>query len=165
MNTSDTPPAEHQIDPDHLPTPFSAAQIREACAPGRSNRFRVTSGAATSVTVWEFFAGDDAGGWGRSWSEATDGTPGDDVSESYSTWEDLQGHASYPMDRTTVEPALLEIAAGAFECWLYQSSTDDGSLTRAWFARNLPGPPVLFEMVADGQVVNRSELIEFVDPR
>ena len=35
------PPDSHRLQPDHLPTPFSADQIRDACQVGRLIRIRM----------------------------------------------------------------------------------------------------------------------------
>ena len=35
------PPEENRMKPDHAPTPFSAAEIREGCPNGRTTRYRI----------------------------------------------------------------------------------------------------------------------------
>jgi hypothetical protein len=59
----------------------------------------------------------------------------------------------------------VDVEAGRFGGWRYRSRSGDGTVTTAWFARDLPGPPVLVEVESGGTVVHRTELIEFIDPR
>ena len=162
----DMPPEEHRLTPDTLPTPFSAAQIRAACAPGRSNTFRVDRrDAAPYLMQWEFVGGDEEGAESVRWTEALDGTPLEERTTSRSRWTEFQGHASYPVNSTTIGTDTIEIPAGRFECWLYTTRSDDGEVTRAWFARNLPGPPVLVRSEAGGAVEFSSTLVRVAGPR
>jgi hypothetical protein len=160
------PSDAHRMQADHLPTPFSAEEIRAACAAGRLTVYRVREGDAEPYVMrWEFIAGDEHEGQARRWTEQIDGTPLTDPHESSSSWEALQGHASYRADRTTLEATRVTLECGEFDCWLYTSTGDDGMVSRAWFARTLPGPPVRFESESDGRVVYANDLIDFIDPR
>ena len=68
------PDESHRLRPDHLPTPFSAAQIRAASRPGREVRSLVVrAGADPVVRAIRFLAGDADGGDGESWMETPDG--------------------------------------------------------------------------------------------
>ena len=80
------------------------------------------------------------------------------------TWGELQTHASYPVATTSLTVADVSVAAGTFAGWLYET-VDGESVTRAWFARRLPGPPVLIVTACAGDEVFRYELVAVEDPR
>ncbi len=162
----DLPPERHRISPDTLPTPFSADQIREACAPGRSNSFLVVkAGSDPYVGRWEFVAGDAVGADSLRWNETPDGTPLGPREPAHGTWAEFQHHAAYPADRTVITAETIDVPAGRYECWCYTTTEPGREVTRAWFARDLPGPPVRVVTEAGGEVVFSSTLIAVVDPR
>lgn len=159
------PPESNRMSPDELPTPFSAEEIRAACAPGRSNTYLVEkAGADPYLMRWEFVDGDDEWGESQRWTETPSGERRDEPASSRARWTEFQGHASYPAATTKVSPVALSIEAGEFECWLY-TTEEEGSTTRAWFARTLPGPPVRVVEEAGGAVEYSSTLVAFADPR
>jgi hypothetical protein len=158
---SDLPPESHRLAPDHHPTPFSAEQIREASAAGTTITFRVEPpGFDPHLDRWEFLGGDVERGTRRRWTEALDGTVLEPPAEVESTWLDLQRHASYPCATTRMTTGTVRTPAGEFDCWIYVTTDDDGSVTRASFARTEPGPPVLLETERDGTIVFRMTLVE-----
>ena len=87
-----------------------------------------------------------------------------DEGSSRSTWAELMGHAAFPAAQTTREDASVEVPAGRFDTWLYtvEDSAEDGTpqVKRYHFARNLPGPPVLFTIEQGGAEVFRMALLE-----
>ena len=156
---ADLPPPQHRLVEDHHPTPFSAAQIRHACAPGRRSTYRVTAGeAAPYLDAWWFEATDAAGADMVRLRTGADGTPLGAPERSRASWDELQAHASYPAAATTIDTDVITTPAGRFETWRYTTVADDGVATRAWFARDLPGPPVLIVSERGGAEVFRYEL-------
>jgi hypothetical protein len=159
------PPDEHRLEPGRLPTPFSAAQIRESSAPGRAYKFRVEPpDEIPYVDRWEFISGDLETAERTRWTEELDGTVRGEPEVIRSTWVGFQSHASYPQERTTIATDSVITPAGVFDCWVYTLTNDDGSTTRASFAKGLPGPPVLLETAARGEVVFRMVLLETIEP-
>jgi len=153
------PPESHRLRPDHLPTPFSATEIRAGCTAGRTIRMREeTPGEAPTfrrirftdveeeTAVQEFQATDEAG------------HPLGGSSLRSSTWLELQEHASQPMDASTVEEVALALPFGEFDCWLYTVRAPGAEL-RFWFANQLPGMPVQVEEWIDGELAGRSVMI------
>lgn len=153
------PPESHRLRPDHLPTPFSAAQIRDGCPagrtilireeePGQGPSFRriVFTDVDAEVSVQEL--------------QATDaiGVPLGEPSPGRATWLDLQRHASQPSDATTVQELSLALPLGEFDCWLYTVRMPNGEL-RFWFAKELPGMPVQVEQWVDGLLTGRSLMV------
>ncbi len=152
----------HQLYPDHLPTPFTAAEIRDASGAGRTLRFRIERSGSDPVTrVTRFVGGDAEIAEQESWLESPRGAALGEPERSRSTWLELQEHASFPAGRTIRVEEELTIPAGTFACFRYDR-TDDDATWRFWFARDLPGHPVRFEQTVDGQVVFSSTLLENV---
>jgi hypothetical protein len=150
----------HQLAPDHLPTPFTAAEIREGCPPGRTLRIRIErAGEDPVIRVVRYVEIDADGAVQESWAERLDGSRLSDPERERSTWLELQEHASFPVASTERIEEELTIPAGRFACLRY-TRTDPDAIWRFWFARDLPGQPVRFEREADGQIVFSATLIE-----
>ncbi|WP_324725979.1 hypothetical protein [Actomonas aquatica] len=154
------PPETHRLQPDHLPTPFSAAQIREASPEGYTTRHVVrVEGQPTTVTVNTFVAAED-GEAVAAFRYYNTNEAGDMLGEAKTgeaTWRELQAHASFPAELTTVEEVEVTVPMGTFTCWLYTVTrnipSDVGEKTavsRFWFAQDLPGPPVKMVQAVDG---------------
>jgi len=160
---SGTGPSEndpHQLSPDDLPTPFTAAEIREGCPPGRTLRFRIErAGEDPVIRVSRYAETDVEGAVQESWTEDFDGRRLSDPERERSTWLELQEHASFPRATTQRAEEEVEIAAGRFACLRY-TRTDPDAVWRFWFARDLPGQPVCYERDASGQIVFSATLIE-----
>lgn len=84
----------------------------------------------------------------ESWRVLPDGGRAD-VSSRRSTWLELQRHAAFPEDSTSVTQSTLELPLGTSACLVYTS--DAGA--RFVFAIDLPGMPARYEIpVAGGGV-------------
>jgi hypothetical protein len=152
----------HRLHPDHLPTPFTAAQIRDTCRPGRTLRVRLErAGADPVLRIVRYVAADADEGEQEAWVEGPDGLPAGAAERSRATWLELQEHASFPEATTTRDEERISIPAGTFDCLRYVREDGDGTW-RFWFARDLPGQPVRFEQEVRGQVVFRMTLLENV---
>jgi len=155
----------HQLYPDHLPTPFSAAEIRDACGPGRTLRFRLErAGADPLIRVTRFTGGDAEWAEADSWVESVDGLVLGEPEASRSTWLQLQEHASFPAAETVRTEEELTTPAGTFACLRYDRTDPDGTW-RFWFARDLPGQPIRFENELSGKVVFSSTLVQHTPDR
>lgn len=152
------PPEDHRLRPDHLPTPFSADQIRAASPVGRRIRIRTDVGVDRSFREVRYLATDAEGATQVFTPTDADGEPIGAAVERRSAWRDLQAHASFPADRASVEETTLDLAWGSEPCWLYRVSDGDRE-TRFWFAHRLPGMPVVVETWASGSLAERSEMI------
>ena len=80
-----------RLDPNHLPTPFSAAEIAAACRPGRTLRYQIErAGQPPIVRVSRYVETDAIGAVQESWEESLDGrrltepTPNDRRGSTYS---------------------------------------------------------------------------------
>ncbi|MEA2608849.1 MAG: hypothetical protein QOJ75_1092 [Chloroflexota bacterium] len=152
----------HRLRPDHLPTPFSADEIRAGCQPGRSIRSLVIeAGREPFIHVTRFVSADADGAERETWDEALDGSRLAEPARQRSTWLDFQGHASFPAATTEVTEETIQIPAGRFDCLRYLNR--DGSSVRTfWFARSAPGMPLRFEESLDGELVYSSTAVENV---
>ena len=154
------PDESHRLRPDHHPTPFSAEQIREGFVPGRIVRSLVViGGAEPTVQVRGHVRADpDAGVYEMS-TERPDGEVLEPPEESASSWLELQGHASMPIETTTVEPVTVDVPLGQFEGLLYTRVEGD-VVDQFWFATARPGAPLRMERRVGGELVYSSTAIE-----
>jgi hypothetical protein len=153
------PPESHRLQPDHLPTPFSADEIRVGCPAGRTIRIREeTPGEAPAFRRIRFTRVDLELAVHELQATDPDGEPIGEPSSGSSTWLDLQRHASQPAAATTVEEVALTLPFGELACWLYTVRAPDAEL-RFWFAKALPGMPVQIEEWVDGALAGRSVMI------
>lgn len=142
--------------------PFSAAEIRAATAPGRTYHYRMGVGDEVHERLMVFVRVDDEGAEIEHRVLGPDGEVAETTPARRSTWQDLEGHATYPRAGTTVSEVEITVPAGTFAGWLYEvrEQTDKGpQLTRAWFARELPGAPVKHQVEVGGQLVHQMVLL------
>jgi hypothetical protein len=154
----------HVLDPEHLPTPFTAEEIRIGCPPGRTIRMRVfEAGQPPYVGVTKFVTGDADGADQESWRETPDGARLTEPRRRRSTWLEFQAHASMPRATTVIEPETVDLPAGRYDCLRYTRREGDEE-TVFWFARSAPGMPLKVEERVDGELVYASEATEDVRP-
>jgi hypothetical protein len=152
------------LQPDHLPTPFTAAEIREGCPPGRTVRsLIIEAGAEPIVRVTRFVSSDADGADSESWAETPDGRPVSEPEGGHSTWLELQQHASMPADATRIDEERIDIPAGRYDCLRY-TRVNCETVDTFWFAKTAPGMPLRFEQQIRGKVVFSSTAIEDVRP-
>ena len=147
-----TPPAEEKKGPVY-PAPFSWEQIRAATKSGRTYRYRVEMpGKAPKERVLTFTKVDDDG------CEifAGSGEP------KRMGWPTLQKHAEFPKDRVTTREELVKLPGGKFECVVYEVRGKDGEVSTYYFAKTLPGAPVLFYSEVDGKRVRTTTLLQHI---
>ncbi|WP_296666697.1 hypothetical protein [Demequina sp.] len=139
------PPRENQLDPAHAPTPFTAAQIREATPEGWSVETRTTRDGEVverARTVFRDVDQDEVTMERHRLDDA--GVPAGEVQARRVRWLDLQRHASFPIGITTVTPERIVTAVGEGDCLRYDVRGDHGTSV-FWFALDHPGMPVRFE--------------------
>jgi hypothetical protein len=148
-----------RLQPDHHPTPFSAAEIRDAFEMGREVRTLMhRAGTEPYVLVRRNLSADDEGGTYVVWTESPDGVRLSEPEQGRSTWLELQGHASMPADATTIEPVEIDLPMGRYEGLRYTRVTGD-AVDTFWFALSLPGAPVRIEFRVGDEVVFSSTTI------
>ena len=157
------PPRANRLQPDHAPTPFSAAQIRQACPDGSWIKFKLESpGAPAGFLVFRFLNGGAEETTVASSLFDADDNPMGEPSARRQKWTDLQSHASFPEARVRIDPASFDTFRGRLDGWLYtvnEMKEGKAVLTRYAFARSLPGPPVLLEEFTDGTLTRRMTMV------
>ncbi len=148
-----TAPDPHVLDPQHLPTPFSADEIRDGSPDGRTQVVLVEpTGAPAATREIRYVEGGAEGAVQVRTPLGHDGGPaGDPVREAVS-WVDLQAHASFEARRTVRERVRLEHPLGDLDCLRYTVSDGD-AVDHYWFDLSRPGMPVLVESRRGSDVV------------
>lgn len=148
----------------NAPPPFTAEQIRDATAPGRTYVYRIQSAQAPPVIVrMAFVSVTLEGATIRHTTTSESGERLGEPEDSWSTWDGLVGHALWPASVTTIGDAEVEVPAGRFDAVQYTIVTDrEGhrGVTQAWFARTLPGAPMRLVVEEDGRLVRDMTLLE-----
>lgn len=145
----------------HAPTPFTAEQIRDALPSGTSATFRLEQkGAPVMIQTMEFLNA-DAEGMEVKMTVTT--VKGDAMGEPRTSpkrpWTFFQSHASYEAAKTKITEETIETEAGSFECFVYTVTEAPDNVSTYWFARELPGPPVMMRTTANDEVVFKMELM------
>jgi len=141
-----------RLQPDHLPTPYTAEQIRKACGEGRQTTWVIKMDGKVQKTTFAFGAGDKKGCTFTISEFKEDGTPKGKPRSMQLTWKQLQAHASYPEKGTKITTETIQLKAGKFECWVYAREAA-GQVSRFYFAKKLPGPPVKLVVDREGKTV------------
>ena len=151
----------HVLAPGTAPTPFTADEIQAACTVGKTIRRRVDAmGEAPYLLVSRYVERDEAGATLERSRLTLDGAPLGEPMVARVEWLDLQEHASFPADATTIEPERIATAIGALDCLRY--TVRDGATEEIfWFATDLPGMPVQQATRTDGQVVETVTLVDY----
>ncbi|HEU4542238.1 MAG TPA: hypothetical protein VFR23_14005 [Jiangellaceae bacterium] len=150
----------HVLAPGRAPTPFTAEEIRGGCPAGRTIRLRVdVVGQTPYHRVSRFVECDEAGATMERSRLSLDGSPLAEPEVDRVTWRDLQAHASFPANDTTIESERIETAIGELDCLRYtvrKGATDQVF----WFAKDLPGMPIQSLTRKDGQVVTTVSVVD-----
>lgn len=150
----------HVLAPGQAPTPFTADEIRAGCPDGRTIRLQVDlAGEPPLLRMSRFYDGDESGTTLERSALSADGSPLGEPEPGRVTWRELQEHASFPADATSVAPERIETAIGELDCLRY--TVLDGSTEQVlWFADDLPGMPVRYLTRVDGQVVATASVVD-----
>jgi hypothetical protein len=150
----------HILQLDHLPTPFTAAEIRDATRPGHTLRLRLEMpGEEPVLCVTRFVETDHEGAVQESQRFNAVGEPADEPTRQRSGWLDFQSHASFPAATTTRGEEMIDLEFGRFDALRY-TVIDGDREERYWFARALPGMPVRTEQWEAGELRSSMTMIE-----
>lgn len=153
-------PDPHVLEAGHAPTPFTAGEIRDATAVGKTIRRRVESvDEAPFFIVSRYLECDETGALMERSRVSLDGAPLGEPDVDRVTWLDLQAHASFDASATTIEPDRIPTPIGELDCLRY--TVRDGTTEHVfWFATDFPGMPIRTVTRTDGQVVNSVAVVE-----
>ena len=153
------PPDANRLRPDHLPTPFSATDIRAGCPRGRTIQVQSEeSGGEPTFRRIRFVEVDTDGAVQEFQSTDATGLPIGEPTRHRSSWLELQQHASQPASATVIDEVDLALSFGTEACWRYTVSGRDECVT-FWFAKGRAGMPVQVERQVGGELVSRSVVI------
>ena len=153
------PSYDNRMQEDHAPTPFTSKEIAEACSTGLEMKYMIEQKGKAPFYQITWFTNSDSEG--TDFEATTTDLDGNILQEqtAHATWLELQAHASFPEKDCVINLATIELEmSGKLHCWLY-TVKKDGGISKLWFARNLPGPPVLFEQYKGGKRVYRMSLV------
>jgi hypothetical protein len=150
-----TAPDPHVLAPGLAPTPFTAAEIRAGCPAGRVSVVRTPDG----LTAIRFVEGDEEGAWIEDTPLDPDGKPAGDVERERSTWLELQEHAAFPVEDTTIDRVELLGPLAQRRCLRYTVRRGDATLV-FWFAVDLPGMPIRVDRTEGGETRTTLEVIQ-----
>jgi hypothetical protein len=154
----------HILAAGHAPTPFTADEIRDGCPEGRTVRLLVESEVAEPfIRINRFADCDDDGAIIEQWHLTAGGEPAGEIQRHRSTWLELQSHASFPADLTTIAPDTIVSPLGEIECLRY-TVTDGTSVNTFWFAPSAPGMPVKYRGEDDGRVTGTVTVVSNESP-
>jgi hypothetical protein len=159
--------SDHQLAPDHLPTPFTAAQIRAATPEGHTVETitEASDGTADPVVVRSrttFVSCDEIGAVMRRVELDESGAETGAAVEARSTWAELQGHASFPAAIARRSHARLDHPLGRLDCLRYDVEQGPDHVV-FWFSVAHPGMPVRFETRRDGRAVTTTTVAAMPD--
>jgi hypothetical protein len=150
---------QHVLDSEHAPTPFTAAEIRSGCPEGRAIRLLVEpADGEPFVRVTRFLHCDESGADQEALRLTISGDSVEPARAYRSAWVELQAHASFPSDRTTIKEETIDIPIGTLDCLRY-TVRDGSSVQTFWFATTLPGMPVKFTTHENGRLVTAVTMI------
>lgn len=153
-----SPPDANRIRPDHVPTPFSAEDIRIGCPLGRTIRLRSEApGGEWTFRQIRFVEVDADGAVQEFQPTDAQGRAIGEPTRQRSSWLELQQHASLPA-ATVIDEVDLALPFGTEACWRYTVSDRD-ECTTFWFAKSRAGMPVQVEQRLGGALVSRSVVI------
>lgn len=149
------PAATPAASKNELP-PFTGEQIRAATKPGRMYRYRVeVAGKPTHERVLTFTKVDEGG------AEITTGSGSRRIG-----WRQLQSDSEWPKDKVTMhEETGIKVPGGKFDCLVYELKGDYGETITYFFAKNMPGAPILFYTEQDGRRIKTTTLLQHVQGR
>ena len=145
-------------DEPTLPTPFTAAEIRDATPEGHTVDVTIEENGVVRRRRTVFTDCDAEGA--RIHTVALDEHGGEvgDRAVARATWADLQGHASFPADATVRTDDTVTTALGTFECCRYEVRRGD-DVMNFYFANDLPGMPVLVSTSREGALMSVTEVV------
>ena len=153
---------------DLAPVPYPPGTLQASIPRGSVMVQKVEEDGKTPYWLrTEFVATDGTGCTMKVSIEAEDGTAMGEAMQGTATWTELESHAHFPNKNTTIFEETLDTPIGRHATKRYEvTSEKDGeqTLTRMWFASDLPGPPIKMETYRDGKLTMKMVLSESVRP-
>jgi hypothetical protein len=149
----------HIVDQNCAPTPFTADEIRAGCPVGRAITLLVDMADTPAYhRQIRFTSVDSIGAWQTVSRASPDNETIGEPETVYSTWSELQAHASFPKADTTIDRVTVDTPMGTLECLRY-TLVDGSTVDTFWFAVDLPGMPVRFNKTENGTITSTTTMI------
>ncbi|MFK7927879.1 MAG: hypothetical protein AB8H79_06805 [Myxococcota bacterium] len=162
LNDPDSiPPIPPELDPaNHLPVPFTAAELAAGFSLGTTLSYELSGAKTPGMTVgWKVLEHGETDVKIEFSPKMNDGASPPVNTESF-TWGALETHASFPKAYAKRSEMSFTVKAGTFDVLHYEVRPPDGkSVERYYFAKKLPGPPVLHSVIVEGVEVHRMEML------
>lgn len=150
--------------PDHLPTPYTANQIREAHPEGAVVTAQMVRSDGTTVLLRTVFH--DHSEQGTAFTTEQKDPLGNLVGQpqtNRASWEELRQHAIFPRETTRRSESTVTTALGTQACWKYEVN-DNQTRRVMWFSKSHPGAPVLMEEYLGEELQYRIETTSIIHP-
>jgi hypothetical protein len=158
---SASPATSSSAEAEMADPPYTAKQIRDATKVGRRYEWRLElQGQPPVRKVMSFTRVDDQGCDTHAEGLDESGKAIAPPKDGHATWEELRAHALFPKKSVVLSDETITIPAGTFVCTLY-TVTEGDEVSRFWFAKELPGPPVQFSTEKGGQLMMKSTLLSY----
>lgn len=148
----------HVVEPGHAPTPFTAEEIRRGCPAGRTIRLLAEAADSKALRTIRFVECNESGALQERAQFSIEGEALGSVEVNWSSWAELQAHASFPTGRVSISEDTLDIPIGRVECLRY-TVTDGSTVQTYWFAKERPGMPVRYTSENDGELASAVTMI------
>lgn len=150
----------HVLAPGTLPTPFTADEIREGSTVGKTIRLLIEmEGQEPIVRVNRWIECDGNGATVEQTRFSSAGEQLGPPEIDRSTWLELQTHASFRADITTMGRERIETPLGLLDCIRY-TVVDGPAVDTFWFWPSAPGMPVKYTSAESGRVTSSVTVIE-----
>lgn len=146
------------VEPGIAEVPFRAEEIRAATLPGRTYVVEMREGdAEPQREVWTFEESTDEG-----FVLVVRDLDDVELRRSEGPWTELESHAHFPAELTTIGNTELSSELGTRACRLYEvRDPDDANVVRRfWFATDLPGAPIRMVVENGGEMVMEMKIVE-----
>ncbi len=142
-----------QAEPELLPVPFTAEQIRDEWVEGLTLVMETRTPEGTTRERWTVI-GADADGVDIEFTPLdAEGESSGEPKTERSAWTELRDHAKYPTTVASREQSTRDTALGQLDGWLYKvRGQATGSETEVFFATRFPGAPVEMIIAKDDDV-------------
>lgn len=146
-------PPEPQ-EPQHLPRPFTAEQIRDEWVEGLTLVMRSVGPQGEARQRWTVLESNDAGVLIEFAPIDAKGEAAGAARTERSTWTQLRDHATFSASSATRDTVTRKTPLGTFEGWLYVvPDPEQGTVTEFFFANDLPGAPLEMRVSREGRTL------------
>jgi hypothetical protein len=143
------------------PIPFTADVLQAGMPKGTRMMFGVTQADGRVIRMMEVVESDATKVGMMQGVRTPEGKTLEQPKKVVSTWQELETHGHFPAENTKRVEEKVKVAAGEYDSWHYTvTNPADSTMTKEfWFAKELPGPPVLMEAKKAEMTGMRMELI------